>query len=168
MSIDNHVVFGIDCSTFAIAIATMDKNKVFSTFLLTSKKKLWKERYFDLYNQFHNFLSFKKTIIRSYKYEIGGIFIEEIPFVHNRQNFSKLTKVVGMCELVCFQYSLPYFLVNNKSWKLSVIGDGSASKSAIKGFAREFFGDTIETLSQDEVDALCISYHGLLSLNSSS
>ena len=165
---NNQIILGIDCSTFAIAIATMDPNRAFTTFLLSSTDKNWNNRYFDLYLQFDKFLQKKYIFINTHKKKIKAIFIEEIPFVHNRQNFSKLTKVVGMCELVCFQYSLPYFLVNNKSWKLSVIGDGSASKFAIKEFSREFFGDTIETLSQDEVDALCISYHGLLSLNSSS
>ena len=152
------MIIGVDLSTYSLALATINDNEVKTT-LLTSKKKEWMERYKDLFFQFHNKIS-------EIKQESNlSIFIEEPPFVQNHQTFSKLIRALSICEQTCFLNNIPFFIINNKTWKAGLMG-GNATKSDIKDFAKLIFGDMIESLTPDEIDALCIARWGYLRINS--
>lgn len=152
------MLVGIDLSTKEITIARLYHDNSFNIDICKADGKNWQLRYPVLYFQFSEILS-------KFVEPVQAAFIEDPPFVQNRQSFSKLTKVACICELAFMSFHITYFSVNNKVWKKELIGKGSASKEMIKNFAEMIWGDKIKSLSQDAIDALCLACYGYIQLN---
>lgn len=150
------MILGIDCSSKVIAIAGIYKDGNFFTKVCTSTKKDWRSRYENLFKEFNE--------VFNNLTDVQAVFIEDVPFVQNRQSFAKLLRIVSVCEQSCIKNNIPYFAVNNKTWKAQLIGDGNVSKESIKNFALLSFGDIVNSLTGDEIDALCLGRFGLLHL----
>lgn len=150
---------GIDISSNKIAIAILYKKK-FNTVELSSRSKDWLSRLDELYE---DFCIFVKSTIK----EDDVVFIEDVPFVQNRQTYFRLTHFLAMCRTVLKIHGYECTYVNNSTWKKthSIKGKNSkAQKISIRENAVKIFGeDSLKSLSQDAIDALMIAKHAQLS-----
>lgn len=81
--------------------------------------------------------------------------IEEGLFIQNPKTTLKIAYVIGYIMGVIKRNNVPVELVNNKTWKKVVIGNGNATKEQIMEYAKAKWGDKIK--SQHMADAACIA-----------
>lgn len=86
------------------------------------------------------------------------VFIEQAVYVQNIKATLAIDAVINAVRFTCIRLGIPYFIIDNKSWKKDVLGNGNASKEDIMRFAKVKWGDEIKT--QDEADAACIAMYG--------
>ena len=148
-------IVGIDISTKNIACVLLDSNR-FQVIEFSSKQKSWDLRLQELQSQFWEFV--ETTIDK----ENDFLFIEEIPFVQNRQGLIRLVHALAMCRVAANHFGVSCTYVNVKTWKQRVVGTGNASKKDIADKAIDLYGERINSLSQDCLDALLIATYGLV------
>ena len=69
-----------------------------------------------------------------------------------------IDSTINMVRAACILNKTPYQIVDNKSWKKDVVGNGNSSKEQILSFAKAKWGDIFKT--QDEADASCLAFYG--------
>ena len=149
-------VIGIDISTKKIACVILDSNS-FRVVEFTSKQKTWDSRLDDLQSQFWEFVETEVDKERDF------IFIEEIPFVQNRQAVIRLVHVLAMCRTGAVRLGSSCTYVNVNVWMQRGVGKGNASKEDIANKAISLYGERVHSLNQDCWDALLIATYGLVS-----
>lgn len=105
-------------------------------------------------------LQFESLPARSASYDWA--YIESPMLGRNPKATVDQAQVVGMLRgflWYCGCYN--HTLVNNMTWKKSVLGNGKATKEEIAEYARRMLG-LPPGLSQDIYDAACIARFGLL------
>lgn len=100
--------------------------------------------------------------------EADHVFIEDTLVGNNIKYSIQLSEAKGAIlsslGLYCTEHYLGVYLVNNKTWKKDVLGNGNADKDKVRiwvdGQGSEYSllcGD-----DQDRYDAACIGYYGTL------
>jgi Holliday junction resolvasome RuvABC endonuclease subunit len=145
-------VFGVDISTTKIAIAKLSKGD-YSVIEFRSKSRSWETRLEQLYKDFFPYVA--ENVVTE-----DTVFIEDVPYVQNRQAVIRLVHVQAMVRVVCIHHNIDIFGVNVSTWKKDVIGDGRADKDKIRKMALKIFDNKLSRFSQDSVDALCIAKWG--------
>ena len=139
---------GLDCSTFAIHGALIDdKEKLITLYKWASKKKKFDERFPEILVEFSENLS-KINIIDS-------ATIEAAIFIQNPKTTIAIAHIVGAVWFALVQFGIEPIIIDNRQWKKSVLSKGNASKTEIKKFSVDKWGDIFT--EQDYADAACIA-----------
>ena len=148
------MIFGVYISTKKIAIASLYGGVPHIVELGPySSKARWDERLELLYWDFLRFV--QEKIVTD---PTNCVFIEEIHYVQNYQTLIKLVHVLAMCRIVLVHHGVRCVYVNNKTWKKGLGVKGG--KDAYRKKAIQLFGDNVNSLSQDAIDALLIAQWG--------
>ena len=145
-------ICGIDADSKKLAIVVFENDQLESWHFLESKSKETQDRIFDLYFHFEAFVKSKKPDI---------VFIEESFYTNNFKTSKAITEVIGNCKLICKLNKIPFELVQNKTWKKYVIGNGNATKEDIKNFVDKKY-PKLKDEPQDIADACAICLYGVL------
>ena len=76
------------------------------------------------------------------------------------------TTTIGMAETVgiiraSVIWTAPSTMVNPSSWKKALVGKGNATKEEARYWLEDTIGkEKVDSMSEDEVDAMCIGYYG--------
>ena len=139
---------GLDCSTFAIHGVLLDKSEnLVSMYKWGSKQKKFEERFPEI------LLGFSKDLSKIKVIEFTAI--EAAIFIQNPKTTISIAHVVGATWLVLLNVGIPSILIDNRQWKKVILKKGNASKSEIKQFAVDKWGDIFP--EQDYADAACIA-----------
>lgn len=93
----------------------------------------------------------------------SSIFIEETLIGNNRKYSIQLSQTMG-AVMAALAYVAPIYLVNVSTWKKEVIGNGNSDKKAIRDYvlSRDSAYAALCGSDQDQYDAACIGYYGVL------
>jgi len=147
---------GLDTSSKAIHGVVLDENEnLINIYKATcNTKDSFKKRFPDLMDNFARVL-IEEIDIDTLDY----VIIEEPIFAQNRNVVRTLSEVVGaVWGTVCLS-DVPVSLVDNGTWKKSVLGSGKATKDAIMKYAIEKWGNKFP--EQDYADAACIALYAV-------
>ena len=81
--------------------------------------------------------------------------IEAAIFIQNPKTTIAIANVIGAAWAFLLEQSINTAIIDNRSWKKTIIGKGNSSKDDIKQFAVEKWGDKFP--EQDYADAACIA-----------
>tara|TARA_B100000470_G_scaffold170101_1_gene134519 strand:- start:1642 stop:2094 length:453 start_codon:yes stop_codon:yes gene_type:complete len=139
---------GLDCSSLAIHGAIInDKEELISIHKWGSKLKTFDSRFPEITKEF------SKELSKINKVEFASI--EAAIFIQNPKTTIAIANVVGAVWAFLLEQSINTSIIDNRSWKKTVIGKGNSSKDDIKKFAVEKWGDKFP--EQDYADAACIA-----------
>ncbi len=145
-------IVGIDADSKKIAMVMFNNDQLESWHFMESKSKETQDRVFDLYFHFESFIKSKKPDM---------VFIEEAFYCNNFKTSKAITEVISNCKLICKLNHIPFELVQNKTWKKYVLGNGNATKEDIKKFVVAKYPQ-FKKEPQDLSDALAICLYGIL------
>jgi len=148
-------ILGCDCNSRSITCALIDTEvKNITTFeVIGGDKNDYKQRVKNMLFEFNGLI---KRIVPDV------VYIEQAVMLQNVKTTLMIDGVVSVVRDCCILNNIVYEIIDNKSWKKSVIGNGKASKEEIMEFARLKGGCKIT--SQDVADAIAIATFGLLRL----
>lgn len=143
---------GVDCSTKRIDLVVIDKNKkwVTSESIETEETDI-DRKLVDLHLQFNkilidNLLQYRPEII---------VGVENPIYIQNVKVTVSIAQTVACVKVALGSAKIPFFGIDNRAWKRSVLGDGNSDKAKIKAFAEALWNGKIT--SQDIADASCIA-----------
>jgi len=145
-------LLSIDCSSFRIALACFKDNELEGTITIDAdRKSSLDSRVYQLFKGLKNFID---------EFQPDNVAIERAVYFQNFNSSKAILEVIAMCKLVCNEKNIPYTMVHNTSWKRVAVGKGNATKDEIRAsLCRRF--PQLETLTQDEVDAVGIGLYFL-------
>ena len=144
---------GIDCATKRIDAVVIDRKKNWVTSVsLTTDEVDIDRRLMSLANSFNE--SLKNELIKGHPLDFF-VAVENPIYVQNVKVTVAITQIVTAVKIDLGFMGVSFVGIDNKSWKKSVLGDGSSDKEKIKAFATMLWGDNIK--SQDLADASLIS-----------
>tara|TARA_R110001583_G_scaffold183_1_gene1656 strand:- start:9944 stop:10399 length:456 start_codon:yes stop_codon:yes gene_type:complete len=139
---------GLDCSTLAIhGVLIAQDERIIEQFKWGSPKKSFDERFPEI------LLGFSKDLSRINITDKASI--EAAIFIQNPKTTIAIAHVVGAVWFALIQKGIEAIRVDNKHWKKEVISKGNASKTEIKNYAIDKWGDIFP--EQDYADAACIA-----------
>ena len=139
---------GLDCSSKAVhGIVIDEEENIVLQFKSYGNGSDFDSRFSEIFVNFSVDLS-KITIL-------SGAAVEAAIYIQNPRTTLAIAYVVGGVRVVLQEHSIPYILVDNRSWKKNIIGKGNAKKEDIKNFAIEKWGEVFT--EQDFADAACIA-----------
>ena len=139
---------GLDCSTLAIhGVLIAQDERIIEQFKWGSPKKSFDERFPEI------LLGFSKDLSRIDITDKASI--EAAIFIQNPKTTIAIAHVVGTAWFLLIQKGIEAIRVDNKRWKKEVVGKGNASKTDIKNYAIDKWGDIFP--EQDYADAACIA-----------
>ena len=153
---DNRMkILGCDCSSKLIGYVLLDDGKVLDNgVLLGGESKDMNTRAEKLWTDFDWLL---QELIDS-DWTPNAVYIEQAIYVQNIKATLGIDAVINAVRFCCFKRNIPYVIIDNRSWKKDVIGNGNASKEDIAKFANIKWPETFTT--QDECDAACLALYG--------
>lgn len=152
-------VMGIDLGIRKVALAVWEDGVLVSTEAYESKHP----------DRGQQLLECADIVWESIHHDPVDIVWIENTLVGNNIKYSlSLTQMMGavLLRLAEMQQErdLGVYLVNNKTWKKDVVGNGNADKNTVKSFIQEM--DSAYAVlcgsDQDRYDAACIGYYGVL------
>tara|TARA_R110002020_G_scaffold67742_2_gene177708 strand:+ start:769 stop:1221 length:453 start_codon:yes stop_codon:yes gene_type:complete len=139
---------GLDCSSLAIHGAIVnDKEELVSIHKWGSKLKTFDSRFPEIIKEF------SKELSKINQVEFASI--EAAIFIQNPKTTIAIANVIGAAWAFLLEQSINTAIIDNRSWKKTIIGKGNSSKDDIKQFAIEKWGDKFP--EQDYADAACIA-----------
>ena len=139
---------GLDCSSLAIHGAIVnDKEELVSIHKWGSKLKTFDSRFPEIIKEF------SKELSKINQVEFASI--EAAIFIQNPKTTIAIANVIGAAWAFLLEQSINTAIIDNRSWKKTIIGKGNSSKDDIKQFAVEKWGDKFP--EQDYADAACIA-----------
>ena len=139
---------GLDCSSLAIHGAIVnDKEELVSIHKWGSKLKTFDSRFPEIIKEF------SKELSKINQVEFASI--EAAIFIQNPKTTIAIANVIGAAWAFLLEQSINTAIIDNRSWKKTIIGKGNSSKDDIKQFAVEKWGDKFP--EQDYADAVCIA-----------
>lgn len=140
-------VWGIDLGVRSIHLAKLEGGELNVRSIRSETKARWQE-IFHLQLELNGFLP-RDTI-----------FIEEPPMVRSQKVHGQMHQVVGLA----ISQALPAhsFLVNVKTWKKDLIGNGNAPKTAVTQWLNDHYPSYSAICGEDQdlTDATCIALYG--------
>jgi|TARA_R110000824_G_scaffold7266_6_gene32801 Holliday junction resolvasome RuvABC endonuclease subunit len=139
---------GLDCSSLAVHGAIVnDKEELVSLHKWGSKLKTFDSRFPEITKEF------SKELSKINQVEFASI--EAAIFIQNPKTTIAIANVIGAVWAFLLEQSINTSIIDNRSWKKTVIGKGNSSKDDIKKFAIEKWGDKFP--EQDYADAACVA-----------
>ena len=139
---------GLDCSSLAVHGAIVnDKEELVSIHKWGSKLKTFDSRFPEIIKEF------SKELSKINQVEFASI--EAAIFIQNPKTTIAIANVIGAAWAFLLEQSINTAIIDNRSWKKTIIGKGNSSKDDIKQFAVEKWGDKFP--EQDYADAACIA-----------
>ena len=139
---------GLDCSSLAVHGAIVnDKEELVSIHKWGSKLKTFDSRFPEIIKEF------SKELSKINQVEFASI--EAAIFIQNPKTTIAIANVIGAAWAFLLEQSINTAIIDNRSWKKTIIGKGNSSKDDIKQFAVEKWGDKFP--EQDYADAVCIA-----------
>ena len=148
------IYMGVDCSSKAIHSVWIDSQEsILTQHKWGSKEKDFDTRFLDFGEDFWVDLSKIKVILNN---DTSIHATVEAPiYIQNPKATISIASVVGLVRFVCFLNGINCEYLDNTKWKRDIIGKGNASKTEIKEFAVNKWGDIFP--EQDYADAACIA-----------
>ena len=146
------IYLGFDCSSKAIHCVALDNN-----FNIVTQKK-WESKEKTVEKRFPVFAkSFWDTFSKIYIRNTEKVYvaIEQAIFISNPKTTIEIANVIGCVRTICNISGYDVEVVDNRSWKKEIIGNGNAKKTDIMAHAKEKWGDVFP--EQDFADAACIA-----------
>ena len=152
MTTDVKYYMGIDCATKRIDAVVIDreKNWKYSISIGTDEADI-DRRLIDLYKQFS--VELNKAIGKSAHTYFAAV--ENPIYIQNVKVTVSIAQTVACVKVALGEAGVPFFGIDNRAWKKSVLGDGNSDKNKIKAFAETLWDGKIK--SQDLADASCIA-----------
>ena len=139
---------GLDCSSLAVHGAIVnDKEELVSIHKWGSKLKTFDSRFPEIIKEF------SKELSKINQVEFASI--EAAIFIQNPKTTIAIANVIGAAWAFLLEQSINTAIIDNRSWKKTIIGKGNSSKDDIQQFAVEKWGDKFP--EQDYADAACIA-----------
>ena len=139
---------GLDCSSLAVHGAIVnDKEELVSIHKWGSKLKTFDSRFPEIIKEF------SKELSKINQVEFASI--EAAIFIQNPKTTIAIANVIGAAWAFLLEQSINTAIIDNRSWKKTIIGKGNSSKDDIKQFAIEKWGDKFP--EQDYADAACLA-----------
>ena len=139
---------GLDCSSLAVHGAIVnDKEELVSIHKWGSKLKTFDSRFPEIIKEF------SKELSKINQVEFASI--EAAIFIQNPKTTIAIANVIGAAWAFLLEQSINTAIIDNRSWKKTIIGKGNSSKDDFKQFAIEKWGDKFP--EQDYADAACIA-----------
>ena len=139
---------GLDCSTLAVhGVLISQDERIIEQYKWGSKKKTFDERFPEI------LLGFSKDLSRINITDNASI--EAAIFIQNPKTTIAIAHVVGAVWFSLLNRGIEAVRVDNKHWKKIIVGKGNASKTDIKNYAIDKWGDIFP--EQDYADAACIA-----------
>jgi Holliday junction resolvasome RuvABC endonuclease subunit len=146
-------LIAMDADSFKLAIAIFIDEKLESTLILDSDKKINADlRGVTLFKKFESFIVREKPDL---------MVTERSLYSQNFISSRTITEIIGFCKLICNKHKIPYYLVHVPSWKKYVTGKGNSTKPQIKESILKIYPQ-LEEATQDECDSVGI---GLFYIN---
>lgn len=144
-------VLGCDCSSKLIGCVQINSGKTQDVYvaMLQSDDSSYEARYDCLY-------ALIKDLLDTWKPDM--VYIEQAVYLQNPKVSFMIDGVVNAVRCACIELKIARQIVDNKSWKKDILGNGKASKAQIMDFAKAKWGEIIKT--QDEADAACLALYG--------
>ena len=138
---------GVDCSSRgAHAVVIDDACRLVTTFKVQTTNPNFNQRIAEIFDKFQ--LEISKIYIRK-------TAIEKAIYIQNAKATIQIASVVTAIQLACHKQGIPNQVVDNKTWKKDIIGNGNSSKKDIAEYAIDKWGDVFS--EQDYADAACIA-----------
>jgi len=147
-------VLGCDCSTKLIGCSMITDKDIITATIYGGNKNDTNVRAEVMYQAIKEILD---------AWEPEAVYIEQAVYLQNVKVTLTIDAVVNGVRYACIDKNIPYFIIDNKSWKKDVLGNGNSSKEDIAKFSKTKWGDKFKT--QDEMDACCLAYFGYRRLN---
>tara|TARA_R110000824_G_scaffold59762_2_gene160206 strand:- start:21958 stop:22425 length:468 start_codon:yes stop_codon:yes gene_type:complete len=139
---------GLDCSSKAVhGVVVNDREEIVAQLKSAGIGKEFEGRFDEIFHNFSEDLSKINLITNA--------AIEAAIYIQSPRATLAIAYVVGGVRVTLQGKSIPYNLVDNKSWKKVIVGSGNAKKPDIKSFAVNKWGDIFK--EQDFADAACIA-----------
>lgn len=143
-------ILGCDCSTKLIGCSMLSDDGIIKlTTLLGGDSKDNETRAYKLYGLI-------KELLDTWKPD--RVYIEQAVYLQNVKVTLTIDSVVNGVKYACIDKGITYWIIDNKSWKKDVLGNGNSSKEDIAKFAKMKWGEVFKT--QDEMDAACLAFYG--------
>jgi len=159
-------VLGCDCSTKLIGCSMITDKDIITATIYGGNKNDTNVRAEVMYQAIKEILD---------AWEPEAVYIEQAVYLQNVKVTLTIDAVVNGVRYACIDKNIPYFIIDNKSWKKDVLGNGNSSKEDIAKFSKTKWGDKFNKFSktkwgdkfktQDEMDACCLAYFGYRRLN---
>tara|TARA_R110002020_G_scaffold388007_4_gene598740 strand:+ start:6738 stop:7205 length:468 start_codon:yes stop_codon:yes gene_type:complete len=145
------MIMGVDCSSKGIHAVLLDeKNDIVHSFKINEKNPDFSERLVEIFDKFQTEIS---------KINIRKTAIEKAIYIQNAKATIQIASVITAIQLSCHKQNIPCELVDNKTWKKHIIGNGNSSKKDIMEYAISEWGNIFT--EQDYADAACIALYGV-------
>ncbi len=139
---------GLDCSSKAVhGVVVNDQEEIVAQIKSAGIGKDFEGRFDEIFQSFSEDLSKINLLTNA--------AIEAAIYIQSPRATLAIAYVVGGVRVTLQGKSIPYNLVDNKSWKKIIVGNGNAKKPDIKSFAVNKWGDIFK--EQDFADAACIA-----------
>jgi len=145
------MILGCDCSSFSIGCTLIDKNEITLFTIEGGRKNDFDDRVRII------FKNFKKVLE---KYAPEAVFLEGAIYLQNVKTTLMIARVIDMAIANCIDKDIYYQIVDNKSWKKDILGNGKSTKEQIMNFAKAKWGDIFDN-NQDLADSALIAFYGL-------
>ena len=150
-------VVGIDLGIAKVALSFVKKGTLLGTEAYQSHSMLLTHQLMDLGDYLYSEVKYFKP---------AYVFIEATIIGNNRKYSIRLAETMGaaLCQLGLLQTEQLFDVVpvNNKSWKLHTVGDGNATKTAVRNYIdgiQEAYSGLCGD-DQDRYDAAAIGLYG--------
>jgi len=147
---------GIDCSSRSIHFVVLDVDeKIILMDKCVDSSKDIEARFNNVCTQFSDYITKQSDLFLD-----SMATIENPVMIQNVKATIMITNVIAGVKRELFRNDIPYWAIDNKSWKKDVLGNGAASKEEILKFAEMKWGKVFT--EQDYADSACIALWGLV------
>lgn len=89
------------------------------------------------------------------------VWCEAPPVWGGSRSIGQMGAAVFVVRLACYEVGIPYYEIDNQTWKKEVVAKGNADKEAIKTFLCQHFALPLDWQPPDLYDAYAIAVAGL-------
>ncbi len=148
-------VMGCDCSSYSIDCTILSEEEPLLVTVHGGKFNDFDTRVKIVFNEFNEVLK---------EYSPKAVFIEGAIYLQNVKTTLMIARMIDMVIANCIKENIFYYIVDNKSWKKDILGNGKATKEQIMSFAKTKWGGIFHE-NQNLADSSCIAFYGWRRLN---
>jgi len=149
----NDTILGCDCSSYSIGCVFLNGEGINPVTIHGGQQNDFDKRVSVMFHEFRKLLKENKP---------KAVYIEGAVYLQNVKTTLMIARVIDMIIANCIDQDVYYQVIDNKSWKKSILGNGKATKEQIANFAQKKWGETLST--QDLYDASLIALYGWVRL----
>lgn len=148
-------IFGIDCSSYSIGCAIMNKKSIIPIIIEGGRMNSFDTRAEIMFHEFSKVLK---------EFKPNAVFVEGAIYLKNIKTTLMIARVINFVLASCIENNVYYQIVDNKSWKKDILGNGAATKEQIMEFAKAKWGNIFKD-NFDLSDSACIAFYGWRRMN---